>query len=151
MKYRLQPPSVKHTAIKGFSAVLMTIAGLSVSSDIQVGRYAVMKEKPTEGQLHPLVASTEVLFPDDVQSVGQAMRHLLEMQGYALGQPSDRLDNADLMKLLNMPLPEIHRDLGPMTLSDLLETLAGPAWFLVHDPVQRLVSFEKCEPEEIKA
>jgi type IV pili sensor histidine kinase/response regulator len=46
--------------------------------------------------------------------------------------------------LLGFPLPEAHRSLGPMSLQHALETLAGPAFRLVEDPLHRLVSFERC-------
>ncbi len=43
-----------------------------------------------------------------------------------------------------LPLPAVHRSLGPMTLRDALKTLAGPAFNLVQDPVHRLITFERC-------
>ena len=48
--------------------------------------------------------------------------------------------------LFALPLPEVHRQLGPMSLQQALETLAGPAFQLVEDPVHRLVAFERCAP-----
>jgi len=36
----------------------------------------------------------------------------------------------------------VHRVLGPVTLRNALNTLAGPVWNLVIDPVNRIVSFE---------
>ena len=36
-----------------------------------------------------------------------------------------------------------------MMLRDALETLAGPAFHLVQDPVHRLVTFERCMPRQI--
>ena len=46
-----------------------------------------------------------------------------------------------------LPLPAVHRNLGPMPVKRELETLAGPAFRLVEDPVHRLVTFERCEIE----
>ena len=43
-----------------------------------------------------------------------------------------------------LPLPDAHRRLGPMPLRLALQTLAGPAWRLLEDPVYRLVAFERC-------
>ncbi|MGH8490231.1 MAG: FimV/HubP family polar landmark protein, partial [Gammaproteobacteria bacterium] len=51
-----------------------------------------------------------------------------------------------LPTLLGWPLPAVHRTLGPMRLDEALKTLAGPAHYLVVDPVHRLVSFELREP-----
>jgi type IV pili sensor histidine kinase/response regulator len=36
-----------------------------------------------------------------------------------------------------------------MMLLDALETLAGPAFHLVQDPVHRLVTFERCMEQQI--
>ena len=47
-----------------------------------------------------------------------------------------------LSALLALPLPAVHRTLGPMRLDEALGALAGPAHTVVVDPVHRLVSFE---------
>ena len=52
---------------------------------------------------------------------------------------------AERAELLDLPLPEAHRTLGPLPLRTALAILAGPAFRLVEDPVHRLISFERCE------
>ena len=49
--------------------------------------------------------------------------------------------------LMVLPLPAVHRSIGPMSLKRALETLAGPAFLLIEDPVHRLVAFERCAME----
>ena len=124
-------------------ALLITVNG-ACADEVQVGRYATVQAIPTSAQVHLLSAMVRVQFPASVVSVGQAVEHLLKPSGYRLALE----DTADPSRrtLLNLPLPEPHRVLGPMPLHTALETLAGPAFRLVEDPVHRLVSFERCGP-----
>ena len=75
------------------------------------------------------------------------MTELLADQGYRLGSTDSGIQKEQLRDLFSLPLPKVHRQLGPMTLKDALETLAGPAWLLVEDPAKRIVSFERCSLE----
>lgn len=117
-------------------------APYALAREIQVGRYATLRPVPTEEQVRLLAAIVNVQFPASVGSVGQAVAYLLLPSGYRLSGSS----TADATRpiLLELPLPEPHRALGPMPLQTALETLAGPAFRLVEDPVHRLVSFERC-------
>jgi len=134
------------------AAVAICIAGIcSVASvnlqanDIQVGRYSLFATTPTEAQADPLQAMITVQFPDRVRTVGDAVKHVLRQSGYRLsGSEATGPASAYLMAL---PLPVVHRSVGPMPLKRALETLAGPAFHLVEDPVHRLVAFERCAME----
>ena len=77
-----------------------------------------------------------------VVRVSEAIAALLAASGYRLAD--SQAAGPDRETLLALPLPESHRDLGPMPLRLALATLAGPAFVLVEDPVHRLVSFERC-------
>ena len=134
------------------AAVAICLAGIcSVASvnlqanDIQVGRYSLFAVTPTEVQADPLQAMITVQFPDRILAVGDAIQHLLQQSGYRLaGTDATGPAAAYLMAL---PLPAVHRSLGPLPLKRALETLAGPAFQLVEDPVHRLVAFERCTTE----
>ena len=126
-------------------AALITV-NVACADEVQVGRYATMQAVPTSAQVHLLSAMVRVQFPASVVSVGQAVEHLLQPSGYRLA--SEAAVDPSRKILLNLPLPEPHRVLGPMPLQMALETLAGPAFRLVEDPVHRLVSFESCGPGE---
>ena len=123
--------------------LLSTVASpCAIAVEVQVGRYATVAAIPTEAQARLLNAIVHVEFPGSVTRVGQAVEHLLRPSGYRLS-PQHAADSSR-ESLLNLPLPEPHRTLGPMPLKTALETLAGPALRLVEDPVHRLVSFERC-------
>jgi len=77
-------------------------------------------------------------------TVGQGLYELLTGTGYRLAEP--RAADPAIGRLYVQPYPEALRDVGPVELGIALERLAGPAWQLVVDPVNRLVSFERRPP-----
>ncbi|MGB5830581.1 MAG: pili assembly chaperone [Thiohalocapsa sp.] len=126
---------------------VLTVLGLMspavvFAAEIQVGRYATVRALPTQEQVQLLSAIVNVVFPASVVTVGQAMRYLLEPGGYRLAD--EAAASPVRAALLKLPLPHGHRALGPMPLRIALETLAGPAFRLVEDPLHRLVSLERC-------
>ena len=134
------------------AAVAICLAGIcSVASvnlqanDLQVGRYSLFATTPTEAQADPLQARITVQFPDRVRTVGDAVQHLLQQSGYRLA--GSEATGPTSVYLMALPLPAVHRNVGPMPLKRTLETLAGPAYRLVEDPVHRLVAFERCAME----
>lgn len=107
---------------------------------MRTGRYSTVALGPTAAQAEPLQATITRRFPDPIQTVGQALDAVLRGSGYRLA-PAYSADPA-MGILRNLPLPEAHRALGPLSLKTILTTLAGPSYRLVTDPVHRLVSFE---------
>ena len=117
------------------------------ANDIQVGRYSLFAATPTESQAKLLATMMTVRFPERIQTVGEAARYLLQRSGYRLATAESI--GPDTAALFALPLPAVHRSLGPMTIRAALETLAGPAFHLVQDPVHRLVTYERCDKREI--
>jgi len=144
---RFQP---RHSSRYRQLSSALALLGLMLSSvvaaeEVQVGRYATVAALPTAEQIELLSAIVNMAFPASIVTVGQAVRYLLQPSGYRLS--SQGTSEPIRETLLNLPLPEPHRALGPMPLKTALVTLAGPAFRLVEDPVHRLVSFERCEPK----
>uniref|UniRef100_UPI0038779249 PFGI-1 class ICE element type IV pilus protein PilL2 n=1 Tax=Pseudomonas asplenii TaxID=53407 RepID=UPI0038779249 len=65
------------------------------------------------------------------------MLYVVDRSGYALCPPSS--ENVDI--LYTRPLPAAQYKLGPMTLRNTLQFLAGPAWQVKVDEVNRQVCF----------
>lgn len=136
-----------------FAASLATAGNVGASnagasntgtSEVQVGRYQSVMLRPDENQVDLLSVVVMRNLPEHVSTVGQAVTSLLDGSGY-------RLLSADLAEpyrsvLFALPLPEVQRQLGPLTLRQALELLAGPAFRLVIKPAYRLVSFELVSP-----
>jgi type IV pili sensor histidine kinase/response regulator len=129
------------------TAVLLAVACTATSpgsnaADVQVGRYSTLSPVPSAAQVDLLATTVTVVFPQRIATVGEAVHYLLRRSGYGLADST--ATSPVSARLLALPLPAVHRDLGPIRLSRALETLAGPAFRLVHDPVHRLIGFELC-------
>jgi conjugative transfer region protein (TIGR03748 family) len=123
------------------ASLLFAFSATSQAEGIyRISRYATVNPVATSEQSHPLSVVVTLNFTDQVHTVGDAIHHLLSRSGYRLADVS--VSDPALPVLLDQPLPLIHRRLGPITIENALVTLAGDAWDLVVDPVNRLVSFE---------
>ncbi|EDI0464855.1 hypothetical protein CC761_10650 [Salmonella enterica subsp. enterica serovar Newport] len=102
------------------------------------GRYTLVSVKSADAQREPLNQLIDITMPVSlVSSVGDGFRYLLFQSGYSLcGRYS-----ADFAELLNRPLPAVQRRLGPVRLSEALQVVAGPAWRMTVDEVNREVCF----------
>lgn len=120
------------------------LASLEASAvELTVARYSTVKPAPSLAQQDPLAAPVDSVLPASVTRIGDAVETLLEPSGYRLSSPLAA--DAERAELLNLPLPEAHRALGPLPLRTALKILAGPTFTLAEDPVHRLISFERCE------
>ncbi|ELV9468338.1 TcpQ domain-containing protein [Salmonella enterica] len=102
------------------------------------GRYTLVSVKSADAQREPLNQLIDITMPGSlVNSVGDGFRYLLFQSGYSLcGRYG-----ADFSELLNRPLPAVQRHLGPVRLSEALQVVAGPAWRMTVDEVNREVCF----------
>lgn len=116
-----------------------TLITAAYADNTQIGRYIEVQNIPTMSQTDLLSQTFHVRFDRSVKTIGEAMNQLLSGSGYALasGYSADEAVSA----MLSSPLPFIDRDFGPMSLKAGLQTLAGPAFDLVSDPIYRKVSF----------
>ena len=132
-------------AISGlFVASLITVGSVEASnapiSEVQVGRYQTVVLQADQTQVDLLSSIVELELPEQVNTVGQAISYLLDGSGYRL--LSAKLAEPYRLFLFGFPLPEVQRQLGPLSLRQALELLSGPAFRLVIEPVYRLVTFE---------
>ncbi len=125
------------------TVISCTVLGAGLDP-VRVGRYSAIVPGPSPEQADPFALPIDTKFSYSVQTVGHALKQALARSGYRLAS----LDAScpSLPVLLGWSLPAVHRRLGPMRLDEALKTLAGPAHYLVVDPVHRLVSFELREP-----
>lgn len=129
------------------SDVLTRIPSHSRVSDIYQGRspevvrydkYTLVSTRPADAQRDPLNQMIDITMPAQlVRSVGEGLRYLLLESGYSLCAPSSPVFSA----LLSRPLPAVQRSIGPVRLSEALQVLAGPAWRLRVDDVNREICF----------
>jgi conjugative transfer region protein (TIGR03748 family) len=90
---------------------------------VRYGRYALVEVGATAPQHDLMQQIVDVTMPGtDGATVGDALRYVLRRSGYRLCS-----DGAPIQPLLSWPLPAADLHLGPITLRDALQTLAGDA------------------------
>ncbi|HAT2049036.1 TPA: hypothetical protein JBK40_12845 [Legionella pneumophila] len=122
--------------------ILSVAAFYSFAANVtQVNRYATIANKPLAAQINPLLAVQQVHFPQEIQSIGQAIAWWLRFSGFTLVSKEKQPES--LQAVMRQPLPQIDRNLGPLTVKDGLEILVGQQSFLlVEDPLLRQVNFK---------
>lgn len=134
----------KEKRVKMIHYALLTILSVNTgfaSNVTQINRYATVDNKPLASQINPLLTVQQIHFPQKVHSVGEALNYWLQYSGFAL-VPDEQLSLA-LKDVLQQPLPQVDRNLGPLTVQDGLEVLVGQNVFsLVQDPLHRKISFK---------
>ena len=120
----------------------LVAASASFADEVtEVSRYTTVKNQATRAQINPLLMTVQVKFPQSVQTVGDAMDYLLRYSGYSLVNRSEM--DVNVQQMLDQPLPIVDRSLGPLSLQEALEVLAGKHVFkLTEDPLHRKLSFE---------
>lgn len=110
----------------------------------QVSRYVTVNNKPLPAQINPLKSIQQVHFPSSIQTIGDAVNHWLSYSGYHL-VPADK-QSPHLKQILKQPLPQVDRNLGPLSIEDGLTVLVGQNLFsLKHDDLLREVNFTLIE------
>lgn len=120
----------------GFAALTTHAANVT-----QVNRYATVANKPLAAQINPLLAVQQIHFPQEVKTIGQAVEWWLRYSGFMLVAKEKQPES--LQAVMRQPLPQIDRNLGPLTVRDGLEVLVGQQVFtLVEDSLLRQVNFQ---------
>lgn len=105
---------------------------------VRYGRYTLVSTQPDASQRDLMAQIIDVTIPSSMNpSVQDAMLYVVDRSGYALCPPSSQHVNI----LYTRPLPAAQYKLGPMTLRNTLQVLAGPAWQVKIDEVNRQVCF----------
>ncbi|CAI1911821.1 integrating conjugative element protein PilL, PFGI-1 class [Serratia entomophila] len=102
---------------------------------VRYDRYLLVSTSPSQAQRAPLEQVIDIRIPVSLTpTVADAMRYALRQSGFSLCS----ITSANRV-LYHQALPAVHHQLGPIRLSDALQILAGPAWQLDVDSVQRVV------------
>ncbi|WP_034948918.1 PFGI-1 class ICE element type IV pilus protein PilL2 [Erwinia oleae] len=105
---------------------------------VRYDRYTLVSTRPDDAQRDPLNQIIDITMPAQlVNTVGEGFRYLLLESGYSLCSAM----TSSFSELLSRPLPAVQRDIGPVKLSEALQILAGPAWRLKVDEVNREICF----------
>lgn len=101
-------------------------------------RYTLVSIGSQAAQREPLNQIINITMPVPlVQRIGDGLRYLLFGTGYSLCDTAA----THFVKLIGRPLPAIQRKIGPIRLSEALQIVAGSAWRIRVDEVNREVCF----------
>jgi len=105
---------------------------------VRYGRYTLVSTRPNAGQQDLMAQIVDVSIPANMQpNVHDAMAYVLARSGYSLCPA----ESGHVSILYSRPLPASHYKIGPMTLRNALQILAGPAWQVKVDEVNRQVCY----------
>lgn len=105
---------------------------------VRYGRYALVNTAPDAEQRDLMAQIIDVSIPANMHpSVQDAMQYVVSRSGYTLCPAST--DHVNI--LFTRPLPAAQYKLGPMSLRNTLQVLAGPAWQVKVNEVTRGVCF----------
>ncbi|MDC9612931.1 PilL N-terminal domain-containing protein [Xenorhabdus khoisanae] len=106
-------------------------------SVVRYDRYLLVDTSPEVAQRYPLEQIIHLKIPGSLKpTVGEAIHYALRQSGYRLCSVSGQ---SQANTLYQQALPAVQYQLGPIKLSTALQVLAGPAWQLEVDDVQRVV------------
>ena len=105
---------------------------------VRYGRYTLVSTLPASGQRDLMAQIIDISIPANMNpNVRDAMQYTMNRSGYSLCSP----DTGHVNILYTRPLPAAQYKLGPMTLRNTLQVLAGPAWQVKVDEVTRQVCY----------
>lgn len=123
-------------------AISMSAVALHAAANItQINRYATVANKPLAAQVNPLLTVQQIHFPQEIKTVGEAIEWWLHYSGFSLVNKEKQL--VSLQAVMYHPLPQTHKNLGPLTVKEGLEILVGQQVFtVIEDPIKRQVNFK---------
>lgn len=105
---------------------------------VRYGRYTLVSTLPESGQRDLMAQVIDVNIPANMKpNVRDAMQYVMDRTGYSLCSA----DTGHVNILYTRSLPAAQYKLGPMSLRNTLQVLAGPAWQVKVDEVNRQVCY----------
>ena len=105
---------------------------------VRYGRYTLVSTLPDSGQRDLMAQIIDISITANMHpNVRDAMQYVVDRSGYTLCTA----DTGHVNILYTRPLPAAQYKLGPMTLRNTLQVLAGPAWQVKVDEVNRQVCY----------
>lgn len=128
---------ILYTLVMGCGCVLASsvIAAESGGKKYYGKGYTIVNEEITRDDL-----SVSVYKKISARNVQIALNKLLAGTGWRLAHANAA--DPEINRLYQQPFPNHKNKIGPMPLDEALTLIAGDAWALVVDPVNKLVSFE---------
>jgi len=111
--------------------------GVNANEYVQSSRYVEIDISPQSHQVDPLLVVIDFSFPQGIETVGEAIHLLISPSGYQL----EIKENDIAYILFEMPLPEVHKHLGPVRFNEAVAILSGKGFIPYFDETLRRISF----------
>lgn len=122
------------------SFVLYALQVHAAANITQISRYGTVNNQPLAAQINPLKTVQQIHFPGSIQTIGEAVNYWLRYSGYHLAPKAKQSES--LQQIFQQPLPQVSRNLGPLTISDGLTVMVGQQLFrLNQDDLLREINF----------
>jgi type IV pili sensor histidine kinase/response regulator len=113
-------------------------AALEKDPLVRYGRYTLVSSAPTADQRDLMAQIVDISIPANMTpNVREAMVYVLDRSGYSLCSK----ETGQVSVLYTRPLAASLYKVGPMALRNALQVLAGPAWQVEVDEVDREVCY----------
>lgn len=112
---------------------------------VQSSRYVEIDISPNMNQVDPLRVVVDFSFPQSIETVGEALYLLISPSGYRFSLK----DNDIAYLLFELPLPQVHRHIGPVRFKEAISILSGKGFIAEFDESLRRISFTT-ESDSIK-
>jgi type IV pili sensor histidine kinase/response regulator len=106
---------------------------------VSESRYVSVRVGAMPDQQDLLESIVDIQVPEYAHNIGQALEYLLAPFGFRL---DDMPEEGEQFLLFVLPLPEPHRQLGPLTLMDAVTTLGAPGFQPLINPVKRTIGYQ---------
>ena len=133
----MKKQELKVKKIFAISIALISLPVMIFAGEYEADRYTKYRTGASSAELHPLSVVTQLNFPNRIDTVLSAIDYALQTSGYQV----DWSESNKARKVLkDLTLPQVHRELSLMTLAEALEVLAGPAWEIKTNSVERVLT-----------
>lgn len=105
------------------------------SENLQLNRYIWVKPAADTIVLDPLKSTMLTDIPDNIGNIKISLNYALTTTGYKLGDYAKE-------SFKNQQIATVHRHTKFLPVAKVLAMLAGPAYQLLIDPVNRIVDFK---------
>lgn len=116
---------------------ILCVSSLNANEYVQTNRYVEIDISPQSYEVDPLQVVIDFSFPSNINTIGEAIHLLISPSGYRL----DVKENDIAYLMFEMPLPEVHKHLGPIRFKEAVSVLSGKGFIPKFDESLRRISF----------
>jgi hypothetical protein len=119
---------------------LSLFTSLASASETASSPLTLTQTAPAPGQSFPLLVVGTIIIPPSLETVGEAVNHVLSGTGFKQAHLSVR-SKQDIL-LMDRPLANVQRSFQQVPMVDILDAIVGIGFEPVIDPINYVVAFD---------